>query len=203
MQITIVDWPLQCYTSCMDNFDVSISTAFAEPILKALPRIPQAILALAIGIIVLYILQWLFERILRIARTPKTLQDILTSIAHVVLWVILIAAVFQSLGLTQIALALSGSVAILGIAIGTGANSLVQDVIAGLFLSRDRDFDVGYKIKVNDVEGMIRRVDMRKVRIEDANGCMHVYPTSNFDKSSWTVLDRDPADPPKPGPKKK
>lgn len=171
----------------MENF----VRAFAEPVLHALPKFPQAILTLAVGIITLYFLQWVFAKTLRLARTPRTLFDILTSISHVVLWVILIAAIFQSLGLTQVALALSSSVAILGIAVGAGANALVQDIIAGLFLARDRDFDVGYRIKTADIEGVIRRIDMRKVRLEDESGRIHVLPNSSLDKASWVVLGRE------------
>lgn len=164
---------------------------FSEPILKALPHLPQAVLTLLVGIIVIHIFQWIFERILKLARTPRSLFSILSSISKVILWVILIAAVFQSLGLTQIAFAFSGSIAILGVAIGTGANVFVQDIIAGLFLSRDPDFDVGYTVKVGEIEGMIRRIDIRKVRIEDAKGRVHVLPNSNMDKASWVVLKRD------------
>ncbi len=169
----------------------SFLEAFTDPILKALPKIPQAILAFAVGIIVLHLLQWIFEKTLKVAKTPRTLYGILTSISQVVLWVILIAAVFQSLGLTQIALALSGSVAIIGVAVGAGANALVQDVIAGLFLARDRDFDTGYHIKTGDIEGIIKKIDIRKVRIEDKSGKIHVLPNSTLDRASWVVLDRD------------
>lgn len=165
---------------------------FSEPILQALPQLPDAALTLTVGIVVLYIFQWIFERVLYLVRTPRTLFDILISVSRVIMWAILIGAVFQSLGLTQIALAFSGSIAILGVAVGAGANALVQDIIAGLFLSRDRDFNVGYKIKTGDIEGIIYRIDVRKVRVMDSKGCIHVLPTSAFDKSSWVVLDREP-----------
>lgn len=166
-------------------------SAFAEPILRALPRIPQAVLALLIGIIVVHLLQWFFEKALRIAKTPRSLYSILTSISQVVLWIILIAVIFQSLGLGQVALALSGSLAIVGVAVGAGANSLVQDIIAGLFLARDSDFDVGFQVKTGDIEGTIRRLDIRKVRIEDKDGRIHVLPNSSLDKASWVVIKRD------------
>lgn len=169
----------------------NLANAFAEPILRTLPKIPQAILALGVGVLVVYLLQWIFEKILRVARTPKTLFDILTSISHVILWLILIALIFQSLGLSQVALAISGSVAIIGVAIGAGANALVQDIIAGLFLARDRDFDLGYHIKTGDTEGIIKKIDIRKVRIEDDKGRIHVLPTSSFDKNYWVVLARE------------
>lgn len=165
--------------------------AFADPVARALPKIPQAILALLVGWLTIRLFHWMFSKVLRLARTPKTLFTIMSSIADVILWVILIAVFFQSLGLNQVALALSGSVALIGVALGTGANALVQDVITGLFLSRDPDFDVGFEIKTGDIEGTIRRIDIRKVRIEDKKGNMHVLPNSNLDKSSWVVLSRD------------
>lgn len=168
-------------------------SAFSEPILRALPRLPQAILALAVGYLVLKFLKWVLEKSLRWVKAPRSLVDIINSIAGVVLWVILIAVVFQSLGLNQVALAFSGSVAILAVAVGAGANALVQDIIAGLFLARDRDFDVGYRIKTADIEGVIRRIDVRKVRIEDDDGRISVLPTSTFDRSNWMVLARDDA----------
>jgi small-conductance mechanosensitive channel len=170
-----------------------ILSAFSEPVNQALPKIPQALLAFAVGVIVLHLLQWIFEKTLRLAKAPRSLQQILGSIVQVVLWVILIAAVFQSIGLTQIAFTLSGSVAIIGIALGAGANALVQDIITGLFLARDRDFNVGYRIKIGDVEGTIKQIDIRKVRIEADNGNIYVVPNSNLDKASWVVLDREPA----------
>lgn len=169
---------------------IDVLSAFSDPILKALPKLPQAVLAFAVGLVMVKLFEWLFAYTLRLSRTSRTLQDILNSVASVILWVILIAVVFQSLGLAQVALAFSGSVAIIGVAIGAGANAMVQDIIAGLFLSRDRDFNVGYQIKTGDVEGIVQAIDVRKVRIQDAKGNVHILPTSAFDKSSWVVLSR-------------
>lgn len=165
--------------------------AFLEPLDRAIPKIPQLILAFTVGVIVLYLFSWLIEKLLRVARTPRSLHDIILSISRVVMWVILIAVIFQSIGLPQVALALSSSLAVVGIALGAGANGLVQDVISGLFLARDRDFDVGFRIKSGDIEGVINRIDIRKIRISDDKGNIHVVPTSSFDKTSWVVLSRD------------
>lgn len=164
--------------------------AFREPILYALPKLPNAILTLLVGLLVLNLLQWSFERVLRLIRAPRSLTSILSSISETVLWIILMVVIFQSLGLTQVAFVFSGVLAIIGVALGTGATSMVQDVIAGLFLSRDKDFNIGYTIKIGEIEGVIRRVDVRKIRIEDKKGILHIIPTSMLDKGSWTLLSR-------------
>lgn len=169
----------------------SFFLALAEPVTNALPRLPRLIITLIVGILILYLAMWLFERLLKLVRTPTTLAGILVSIARVVMWVILIATLFQAAGLPQVALALSSSLAITGVALGAGANSMVQDIIAGLFLVQDRDFNTGYRIKSGDIDGRVRRMDMRKIRIEDDKGQIHVVPTSVFDKMSWVVIDRN------------
>jgi small conductance mechanosensitive channel len=164
---------------------------FAEPVARALPRLPKLVLTLLVGVLLIYVLMWLFEHVLRLARTPATLSGILSSIARVIMWVVLLATLFQNAGLPQIAIALSSSLALTGVALGAGAGSLVQDIIAGLFLVQDRDFNTGFRIKSGDIEGRVRRMDMRKIRIEDDKGKIHVVPTSVFDKTSWVVLDRN------------
>lgn len=174
----------------LNSFELFLSQ-FTDPILRAMSKLPTVLLAFMIGYLVLRIGHWALARLLRLARVSKTLYDILLSVLEVALWVVLAAIILHALGLSQVALALSGSVAIVGLALAAGANLLVQDLIAGLFLSRDRDFQVGYRIKTEEVEGKVERIDARKVRVEDDKGLLHVISASAFDKASWTVIDRD------------
>ncbi len=176
-------------------------TGLTDPILDLLPKLPRAILTFAFGYIALYIVQWLIERLLRLNRTHRALRDIIASTTHIVLLILLGVAIARSLGFANLAFALSGSLAVTGIAIGAGANAMIQDLIAGLFLARDRDFEVGYLVQVNGVTGIIKRIDARKVRLEDDKGQIHVFANSVLDRSSWVVIDRDPEE--KPAPKKK
>jgi small-conductance mechanosensitive channel len=78
----------------------------------------------------------------------------------------------------------------LGFALANGASSLTADIISGLFLSRDRDFECGYRIKVGDIEGTIERVDTRKIRIKSDDGRTHVFPSSKVDTMGWTVVEK-------------
>jgi small-conductance mechanosensitive channel len=164
---------------------------FGEPILNLIPKLPGAIITLVFGYLFLRIVQRLIIGGLKVSGVQKTVQQILMSFLNVLLWAILLALIFQSLGLTNVALALSGSVAIVALIIGSGVNAILGDVLSGLFLSRDPDFRVGYLVKTNDTEGIVEKIDLRKVRIRDNNGKIHVFPTSMFDKAPWTVLDEN------------
>ncbi len=169
----------------------SIIEAFSEPIHDVLSKLPIVFMTLMCGYIVLVIVRRISKSALKMVKIPKALNQILCSIVNFLLWVGLISLILQSLGLNQIALAVSGSVAIIGLAVATGANALIADILSGLFLAKDPDFNVGYKIKMNDTEGVVEKIDIRKIRIRDNNGRLMVIPNSMLDKAQWIVLDEN------------
>lgn len=151
-------------------------------------RLPGALLTLFLGWIFITLIQSVFGLVLQAAKVNKALQQILQPTLGAILWVGVVALVCQSLGLNQIAIALSGSIAIVGIGIASGANKLVSDVLAGLFLARNRDFKIGQHLKIGDVEGQIHSLDSRKVRLLASDGSLHVIPNTKFDEQSWQLL---------------
>lgn len=62
------------------------------------------------------------------------------------------------------------------------------------FLAKDRDFEIGYKVKIGEITGLVQSIDVRKVRIVDSEGKLHIIPNANIDKSGWKVLEREPKD---------
>lgn len=124
-------------------------------------------------------------------RLNHAMRELLTSLASVFLWVLFAAEIATLLGLSNLAIAISGSAVAFGFAIASGASALASDVIAGLSLAKDRDFEVGFRIKVGDVEGIIQGIDVRKVRILSDNGLINVVPNSKIDNANgWTVIER-------------
>jgi len=158
---------------------------------KAWDRLPQILLTFLVGYILMKLAIVVIRNIIRVSKAKQALKDILVSVISLALWLLLIAAVLQQMGLTQLAFALSGFVAIAGLAITAGASSLVQDLISGIFLAQDPDFNVGDYLKVTEVEGTIEKMDARKIRLRDNNGKLHVLPNSTFDKASWVVIKKN------------
>ena len=70
-----------------------------------------------------------------------------------------------------------------------GANFLVSDILSGWYLARDPDFMIGEKIKFGDIEGRVEHIDLRKVRVRDKTGHLHIIPNSILDKAQFCVLD--------------
>lgn len=170
---------------------IDIIDSFANPIKQFLPKLPPLILSLVLGIVIVIVLSGLAKYFLKIARVPKALSGIILSLLTIILWILLLAELAREMGMTSVAITVSGSLVILGLALSNGATSLTSDIIAGVFLAKDRDFEIGYKVKIGDIKGVIQSVDVRKVRIIDENDKLHIIPNANIDKSGWTVLERE------------
>lgn len=155
-----------------------------------LPKLPAALVALLFGFVLIRIVSWISQLLLNFIRMPRGLRGIVTSLIDALLGVFLIIAVLQSLGLTSIALVFSGSIAVLGLALASGASTLTADVLAGIFLARDRDFSVGDLVKAGDppIEGIVESMDMRRTRIRDDKGKLHIIPNSVIERKEWVLL---------------
>ncbi len=166
----------------------SFSDHLVQIFQRAWDKAPQLLLTFVVGYIVIILVRLLISSLIRVSRAKEALKDMLMSLVNVGLWLFLIAALLQQVGLTQIAFALSGSVAIVGLAISAGSASLVQDLVSGIFLAQDQDFNIGDTLKVGEIEGIVEKMDARKIRIRDNKDLLHVFPNSVLDKSAWIVV---------------
>ena len=98
----------------------------------------------------------------------RALGAILRSAASVTIFSI---AGFVVLGDLDINLApLLASAGVVGVAIGFGAQSLVRDYLAGIFMLVEDQYGVGDVITVGDATGTVENVTLRITRLRDVNG---------------------------------
>ena len=168
----------------------SFTDRIFEAAVTAWDKLPQVLLTIVAGYIAIKVIKALLHSVIRVSSANRAMKGVLMSVVDIGLWILVLAAVLQQIGLGNIALALSGTVAIAGVAMAIGASSFVQDMVAGVFLAQDPDFNVGDTIEVDDLIGKVERMDARKVRLRDSKDQLHVYPNSAFDKTSWTVIER-------------
>lgn len=76
---------------------------------------------------------------------------------------------------------LLGGVAVVGLAVGFGAQNLVRDVISGFFILYERQYDVGDYIKAAGVAGVVEEVGLRVTRLRDWSGEVHVIPNGKIE----------------------
>lgn len=73
---------------------------------------------------------------------------------------------------------------VLGLAIGFGAQKLVQDVITGVFIQIENAMNTGDVVTLGGITGTAERLSIRSVGIRDLSGTYHIVPFSSVDTVS-------------------
>jgi small-conductance mechanosensitive channel len=103
-----------------------------------------------------------------------TLLPLLRTILMVTLLIMVTLSVLSAAGV-NIAPILAGA-GIMGIAIGFGTQSLVRDIVAGIFFLIDDAFRLGEYIEVGDLMGTVESISVRSMRIRHHRGKVHTVP---------------------------
>jgi small conductance mechanosensitive channel len=69
---------------------------------------------------------------------------------------------------------------LLGVAVGFGAQTLVRDVIAGLFILAEDQFGVGDVIEVSGRPATVEEITVRMTRLRDDSGFVHFVPNGEM-----------------------
>jgi len=101
----------------------------------------------------------------RQAERARTTGSVLTSILKAVIWIIAIAMILGEFGFNLGPVIASAGV--IGVAIGLGAQSLVRDILSGIFMLMEDQYGVGDEIKVLDIEGTVEKVGLRITTVRD------------------------------------
>jgi len=98
----------------------------------------------------------------------SAMGDLLTSIATIVIVGIAFVMILDQVGV-NIAPLLTGA-GILGVALGFGAQTLVKDFLAGIFMIMEDQFGVGDVVDLGEASGTVEAVGLRVSRLRDVNG---------------------------------
>lgn len=116
---------------------------------------------------------------------------LLRDLTRFALWVLTIAVILNILGLKEISIALGGSIALLGLGLAKSVADVAGNLIAGIFLILDEDFNVGARVKIDKVEGIIESLNIRKTKVRDAEGNLHIFPNKDVDGEVFVIKPAD------------
>jgi len=108
----------------------------------------------------------------------KTVLSILNSVIGVTVWVIAGIAALGAAGVNTAPLVAGAGV--LGVALGFGAQSLIEDFISGLFIVSENQYRVGDVVKLGDIGGKVERISMRSTTLRDLDGNLHHIPNGHI-----------------------
>ena len=116
----------------------------------------------------------------RAEERARTFNSLLSSGATAVIWTVALVLVADAVGVSLIPVIASAGV--LSLAIGFGAQSVVEDLLRGLFMLLEDQFGVGDRIDVGVVNGVVERVTLRTVVIRDPEGTLWHVPNSEVNR---------------------
>jgi len=104
----------------------------------------------------------------RRSQRGTAIGSLLGNAASVVIVTIATLIILGDIGLNLAPILASAGV--LGIAIGFGAQNLVQDFLAGIFILLEDQYGVGDVVDIGKVSGTVEAVSLRITRVRDVNG---------------------------------
>ena len=150
------------------------------------------IIILVIGFVLWVILKQTLPRLIRRAmakprrgesregmtRRANTLQGVFMGLGRVIIILLVIFMILSELDVS-IGPILAG-LGVAGIAVGFGAQYLIRDLIAGIFVLMENQYRVGDVAKVADVIGLVEEVNLRKTVLRDLDGIVHHVPNGEI-----------------------
>lgn len=122
------------------------------------------------------------ERQARSAQRIETIADVLKSLATAL---IMLVAALLCLSELNIDLApLIAGAGIAGLAVGFGAQSLVKDFLAGIFILVEDQFGVGDVVDVGETSGTIEKVSLRTTTLRDVSGVVWTVPNGEIHRTA-------------------
>jgi small-conductance mechanosensitive channel len=134
--------------------------------------------------------RWLDRRILAQTRVDKGVQDSLRKGASYAGYIIAALMAFTAAGLDFSSLALIAGA--LGVGIGFGLQSIVNNFVSGLILLAERPVRVGDWVVLASGEGIVKRINVRTTEIETFDSCAIIVPNSSLiaePVKNWTYGD--------------
>lgn len=155
----------------------------------------MAALTIFIGVIVLRVGRKMISSIVRMRgqKSSKTVQQIntvkslVTSIFNYIVYFIIVTIVLSTFGVNVSSILTVAGVG--GIAISFGAQTLVKDIISGIFIWMEGSIAVGDVVNINDLSGVVESIAIRTTKVREYSGNIYVIP--NGDIRTITNMSRD------------
>ena len=152
--------------------------------------ISAALIILACIVLHVVVASWIEYRLnTSIGKTPtareKTLLGLFKNAFTIALVVFGVMLALAQIGV-NIAPLLAGA-GVVGLAIGFGAQKLVQDIITGIFIQFENVMNEGDVVEAAGRSGVVEKLTIRSVTIRDMSGTVHLIPFSSVDQVSNMV----------------
>ncbi len=110
----------------------------------------------------------------------RTLLALFRNAALIVIVTLTVLVVLSQIGI-DIGPLIAGA-GVVGLAIGFGAQKLVQDIINGVFIQLENGMNQNDVVEVAGITGTVEKLTIRSVGLRALDGCLHIIPFSSIDR---------------------
>ncbi len=151
-------------------------------------KLPHLLIVAAIAFFLNYLLRIVTSHMIQIAERHaaagtrisqvKTLAGVIRTTGLAIIGAIVIMQFLDAMGVNLAPLLASAGVA--GVAIGLAAQNIVKDVLNGILILIEDQFDVGDTVRLAGLTGVVEGMTLRKTLVRDADGTLYVIPNSQI-----------------------
>jgi small-conductance mechanosensitive channel len=119
-----------------------------------------------------------------------TLNGVLHYVITVIIGAIVILTLLSEFGIDITALVATAGIA--GIALGFGAQSIVKDYLAGMFILAENQYRIGDVVRLfagTEVTGSVERITLRQTVLRDLDGEVHYVPNGTIEVASNMTME--------------
>lgn len=171
------------------QIDMTAMSAMDTPMTRIARGLLEALVILVIADLLWQVVRVMIDRRLAGAASPiddlddderrrrARLYTLLPVLRNFALFIVLVMASLSALAAMglQIGPLLAGA-GVVGIAVGFGAQTLVRDILSGIFFLLDDAFRVGESIESGGIRGTVESFSLRSVKLRHLNGQLHTVP---------------------------
>lgn len=151
-------------------------------------KLPHLLMVALIAFVLYRVLRLITARMIYIAELHgpgpgrvsqvKTLAGVIRTTGLAVISTIAGMQILDAVGINLAPLLTSAGIA--GVAIGLAAQNIVRDMLNGVLILIEDQFNVGDTVRVAGVSGVVEAMTLRKTTVRDADGALYIIPNSQI-----------------------
>ena len=141
----------------------------------------QFVKAIVYAIVIIYgikMIRFIIIKLLSFNNRGKTAAHLIDNLLRYLAGFTVFVIVLITFGVDTTSL--FASIGILGLLIGLGAQSLISDVISGLFIIFEGDYQIGDVVVLDGFRGTVEEIGIRTTKIKDAAGNVKIINNSEI-----------------------
>lgn len=146
-------------------------------------KIGVCIIILIIGLFIIKLLQKAIKRSFAAGTRlnpgkSATMATVCSSVAKYIIYFFVLCYMLSVWGVDPTSLLALGGLA--SVAVGLGAQSVISDILAGIFILTEDQFGVGDVVRIEGYSGTVESIGMRTTRLRSMDGDVYIIPNGQI-----------------------